>query len=151
MIDIVIKVSLVQKLTTFWSHHFKTISGYFIANHVKIFHTTEVQMIILRCLMSLNLNWIKSYAINYNFFDNCVNFGRKNWKFKFQKWPFRTFYGNFFVVSTYISFTRSRCWRSSWGAKHVWILIGSKSMTLLLFIFFFSCLKMYHFRGKAPK
>jgi len=28
-----------------------------------IFHETEVQMVILRCLVSLNLNWIKSYKI----------------------------------------------------------------------------------------
>ena len=31
----------------------------FIANYVFIFHKTEVQTVILRCLMSPNLNWFK--------------------------------------------------------------------------------------------
>ena len=34
----------------------------FFANHVIIFHKTEIQKVILRCLMSLKLNWCKSYA-----------------------------------------------------------------------------------------
>ena len=34
-----------------------------------IFHKTEIQTVILRCLMSLNLNWYKSYDTK-----------RKNWK-----------------------------------------------------------------------
>ena len=47
-----------------------------------VFHKTEVQMIILRCLMSLNLNWIISYNINYKFWKIFFL------KFKFLKWPF---------------------------------------------------------------
>ena len=39
---------------------FTTISGHFSANYIKIFHKTEVQTIILRYLVWLNLNWIKS-------------------------------------------------------------------------------------------
>ena len=35
----------------------------FFANFMSIFHETEVQTVILRCLVSLNLNWIKSYYI----------------------------------------------------------------------------------------
>ena len=35
----------------------------FFANFMNIFHKTEVQTVILRCLVSLNLNWIKSYYI----------------------------------------------------------------------------------------
>ena len=37
--------------------------GSFFAIFMKIFHKTEVQMVILRCLVSLNLNWIKNYNI----------------------------------------------------------------------------------------
>ena len=37
--------------------------GHFFAIFMIIFHETEVQMVILRCLVSLNLNWIKSYYI----------------------------------------------------------------------------------------
>ena len=45
-----------------------TISGHSIANYINIFYKTEVPTVILRWLMSLNLNWIKSYDINYNLF-----------------------------------------------------------------------------------
>ena len=43
--------------------HFRTISGHFLANCMKIFHKKEVQTVILRCLVGLNLNWIKNYDI----------------------------------------------------------------------------------------
>ena len=43
--------------------HFPTISGHFSTSYIKIFHTTEVQKVILRCLVCLNLNWIKIYDI----------------------------------------------------------------------------------------
>jgi hypothetical protein len=42
---------------------FRIISGHFLANYMKIFHKKEVQMVILRCLVCLNLNWIKSYNL----------------------------------------------------------------------------------------
>ena len=35
----------------------------FFGNYIDIFHKTEIQTIILRCLVCLNLNWIKSYDI----------------------------------------------------------------------------------------
>ena len=41
--------------------HYSIISGHFFANGMFIFHKTEIQTVILRCLMSLNLNWYKSY------------------------------------------------------------------------------------------
>ena len=41
--------------------HFRTISGHFFANYMNIFHKTEIQTVILRCLMSLKLNRCKSY------------------------------------------------------------------------------------------
>ena len=43
--------------------HFRTISGHCLANCMKIFHKKEVQTVILRCLVCLNLNWIKSYSL----------------------------------------------------------------------------------------
>ena len=42
---------------------FLTVFGHLFANFMNIFHKTEVQTVILRCLVSLNLNWIKSYNI----------------------------------------------------------------------------------------
>ena len=48
----------------FYDHiwpYFLTISCHFFANYMFIFHKTEIQTVILRCLMNLNLNWFKSY------------------------------------------------------------------------------------------
>ena len=39
--------------------HFTTISNHFSDNFTTIFHKTEVQKVILRCLEYLCLNWIK--------------------------------------------------------------------------------------------
>ena len=38
-----------------------TISGHFFANYMFIFHKTEIQTVILRCLTSLNLNLYKNH------------------------------------------------------------------------------------------
>ena len=35
----------------------------FFANYINIFHKVEIQKVILRCLVCLNLNWVKSYVI----------------------------------------------------------------------------------------
>ena len=43
--------------------HFRTIYGHFLANYIKIYHKTEIQTVILRCLVCQFLNWIKSYDI----------------------------------------------------------------------------------------
>ena len=51
--------------------HFMTLSSHFFANHIKIFQKTEIQTVILRSLVGLKLNWIKSYGIilvQINFF-----------------------------------------------------------------------------------
>ena len=48
--------------------HFMTLSGHFFTNYTKIFQKTEIQMVILRCLVGLNLNWIKSYGHNVNWY-----------------------------------------------------------------------------------
>ena len=60
------KVCSEIKETTLSVGYFTTISGHSFANYINILHKTEVQTVILRCLISLNLNWIKSYNINYN-------------------------------------------------------------------------------------
>ena len=40
--------------------HFMSISGHFFANYLDNFHKTEVLMVILRCIVCLHPNWIKS-------------------------------------------------------------------------------------------
>ena len=52
-----------KNLKNAWLIHFLTVCGHFFANFMNIFKKTEVQMVILRCLVSVNLNWIKSYYI----------------------------------------------------------------------------------------
>ena len=42
-----------------------TITGHFFTNYMFIFHKTEIQTVVLRSLMSLNLNWYKSYDKKY--------------------------------------------------------------------------------------
>ena len=51
----------------------------FVAKDMVIFHKTEIQTVILRCLTSLNLNWFQRYdkkckkvkSANLHFFDVC--------------------------------------------------------------------------------
>ena len=40
-----------------------TIPGHFFSICVYIFHKIEVLTVILRCLMGLNLDWVKSYGL----------------------------------------------------------------------------------------
>ena len=47
---------------------FTTTSGNAFAICVFIFHKTEVQMVILRCLTGLNSNWFKSYDTKHKYF-----------------------------------------------------------------------------------
>ena len=47
---------------------FRTISGHFFANYMSIFHKSEVQMVILRCLTGLNSDWFKSYDTKCKYF-----------------------------------------------------------------------------------
>ena len=69
---------------------FTTIFGHFFANCIDIFHKTEVQTVIFRCLTGLYLNCFKSYDTkrkkeqkrknqNWVFFDKIS----KKWKWKF--------------------------------------------------------------------
>ena len=47
---------------------FSTISSQFFAIYICIFHKTEVQTVILRCLPGLNSNWFKNYDIKGKYF-----------------------------------------------------------------------------------
>ena len=54
--------------------HFMTISGHFSTSYIDIFHKNDVQTVILRCLVCLNLNWIQSYnmILVKNLFFSCL-------------------------------------------------------------------------------
>ena len=54
-----------KNLENLWliNNHFLTVFGYFFPNFMNIFHKTEAQTVILRCLVRLNFIWIKSYYI----------------------------------------------------------------------------------------
>ena len=62
-----------EKLS-FKNGHFLTICGHFYGNYIDIFLKTEIQMVLLRCSVCLNLNWIKSYNIMLvkNIFFSCL-------------------------------------------------------------------------------
>ena len=47
---------------------FPTLSGLFFAKYINIFHKTEIQTVILKLRMRLNLNWFKSYDKKYKYF-----------------------------------------------------------------------------------
>ena len=48
---------------TITNAQFTTIAGQSFANCMFIFHKTEFQTVILRCLTGLNLDWFKSYGL----------------------------------------------------------------------------------------
>ena len=52
-----------SKQMTITNAHFTTILGHFSANCMFVFHKTEVQTVILRCLMGLNLDWLKIFDL----------------------------------------------------------------------------------------
>ena len=91
----------------------------FIANYINIFHKTEVLTVILRCLMSLNLNWIKSYDINYKlFWQLCFSILEEKKASKMAIfWPFVVF---FWQLHRYLS--------QNWDSEgHFEVLSVSKS------------------------
>ena len=70
-----------------------TISDHFFANCMFIFHKTEVQTVIFRCLMGLNLDWFKIYGLWYKRRPRtCLaNFQKiviDKWSFYYHIWPF---------------------------------------------------------------
>ena len=80
--------------------HFTTISGHFFANYMFIFHKTEVQTVILRCLTSLNFNWFKGYGLRCSLRPqgSPANF----WKIANDKWPFYDHIWPFFANCIFI-------------------------------------------------
>ena len=51
-----------------------------------IFHKTEIQTVILKCLTSLNLNWFKSNGLRCILRPNAVSANLQ--KVATHKWPF---------------------------------------------------------------
>ena len=79
-------VKSVRKWKFFFNNCYKCVSGHFLAICIFIFHKTEVQMVILRCLTGLNLNWFKSYGLRCKLRPktSSANF----WKIATDKWSF---------------------------------------------------------------
>ena len=106
-----------------------TVSGHFFAICVFIFHKTEVQTVILRCLTGLNLNWFKSYGLRCNLRPrassvNSQKIATDKWPFYDQIWPF---FANHMVIfhKTEIQTVILRClislnlnWYKSCVKKH---------------------------------
>ena len=73
--------------------HFTTISGHFSTNCMFIFHKTEVQTVILRCLMGLNLELFKIYGLwctgrPRTCLANFQKIAIDKWSFYYHIWPF---------------------------------------------------------------
>ena len=49
--------------SSFKKGNFLTVCGHFCGNNIAIFHKIEIQTVILKCCVYLNLNWIKIYEI----------------------------------------------------------------------------------------
>ena len=91
-----------------------------------ICHKTEIQMVILRCLTSLNpiLSIVMTQNANMYF-----HFRSRLTREKIatdKKWPF---YDHFWPYFRQLCFLKLRFRRSFWGAEWVWTSIGSKVMT----------------------
>ena len=59
---------------SFKKGYFSTMCGHIFGIHIYFFHKTEIQTVILRCLVCLNTNWIKSYDVIFGkkSFFSCV-------------------------------------------------------------------------------
>ena len=65
----------------------------FLANCMAIFHKTEIQTVILRYLMGLNLDWFKSYGLRCRWrlracLANFKKIATDKWTFYYHIWPF---------------------------------------------------------------
>ena len=73
------------------------ISGHFFAICMFIFHKTEVQTVILRCLTSLTLNWYKRYDKKCKKKKNAKN-ANEGYFYKIAKiWKWKCLH--FFVIT----------------------------------------------------
>ena len=73
-----LKCSLRHRASSASTQKIATDKQPFFANYMFIFHKTEIQTVILRCLMSLDLNWYKSY---YKKHKNAKNANDENLRF----------------------------------------------------------------------
>ena len=91
-------------------------SGHFFANCMLIFHKTEVQMVILRCLTGLHLDWFRHYGLRCRW-RPCTCLANSQ-KIATDKWPFCdhiwTFFANcmFIFHKTEIQKVILKCWTS---------------------------------------
>ena len=67
------------------NNYCRTLYGHFFAICMFIFHKTEVQTVILRCWMGLNLNWFKSYGLRCHL-RPCASLANSQ-KIATDKWP----------------------------------------------------------------
>ena len=70
-----------------------TIYGQFLANCMFIFHKTEVQTVILRCLTGLHLDWFRHYGLRCGWrpcmcLANSQRKATDKWPFYDHFWPF---------------------------------------------------------------
>ena len=84
---------MIRNECSFWNDRVTTISGHFLAKGMLIFHKTEVQTVILRCLTGLNINWFKNYGLRCNLRPrassvNSQKIATDKWPFYDQIWPF---------------------------------------------------------------
>ena len=75
--------------------HCRTISGHFFVICMFICHKTEVQMVILRFLTGLNLDWFKSYSLRCSL-RPCASSANSQ-KIATDKWPFYNHIWQFFA------------------------------------------------------
>ena len=102
------------KNLSFKNGHFTPISGHFFGTYLSIFHKTEIQTVILRCLVCKNCSWIKSYDINSNvFWQMCFSILEE--KKSFKNCHFSTIVV-IFLATAWIPFTKLRFRHSFWGA-----------------------------------
>ena len=107
---------------------YKIVSGHFFAICIFIFHKTEVQTVILRCLMGLNLNWFNIHGLRCSRRPHASSVNFK--KIATDKWPFynqiRSFFANYMFIfhKTEIQTVILRClmvlnlnWFKSYGLK----------------------------------
>ena len=66
-------IKCVQKKNRLTNCRFTTISSPISNIYMNIWHKTEVQTVILRCLMGLYLNWFKSYDTKWKTHKNAKN------------------------------------------------------------------------------
>ena len=72
---------------------YTTVFGHFFAMCMFIFHKTEVQRVILICLMGLNFNWFKSYGLKCILRLNATLANSQ--KMATDKWPFYDHFWSF--------------------------------------------------------